>query len=591
MSSSVAQDTSPSIGAAPPGSGRSKTPGSVAGETILWLAIALFVFAVAIVPLLHTIDSAFYKETPFGLDEVRSLEAVLNVYASSRYLRMLGSALLLAALVTVLALVAGVLMAFLVARTDMPGRGGFDVLIVVPMFLSPFTGLIAWMVLGSERTGFINVAIINFLKQFGIVSTPWIDVWTFGGVVWVMALFYAPYAYLFTVNNLRAMDSSLEEAARMSGASAFQSVLRITLPMMLPSFFAAGLLIFVLSAETYTIPGIVGSTAGFTTLPWQIYHDSTVAPLHRAHAAAGGTMLLWVTIGGIILQRRMTRVAERFVTIGGKGRRSRPLELGRWRWPAFGLVGSYVLCSVILPLAALLVYSLMKFSSVRFTADLFTIKHYIDLFALPNTREAFANTLLLGVLAGSLCLLIGSIISHAELRRNSKLTVLVAFIGVLPVAVPGIVYGIGLMWTYLRTPIYGTIWVLLLAYLAKFTPYAILLTRTGILQINRELEECARACGASGLQTLRLVTMPILKPVMIAVFFFVMLQSIKELSASALLASERGPVLSVLTWSYMESGSFQFAAAVGLLQSLIMVGVLVATRTIFGIRLERAGKH
>lgn len=583
---------SATLAARPPdGHERGKTPVRVAGETLLWLIVALFVFAVAVVPLLYTIDSAFYKETQFGLDEQRSLEAVLNVYASSKYLRMLGSALLLAAMVTVLALVAGVSMAFLVGRTDLPGRGPFDVLIIVPMFLSPFTGLIAWMVLGSERTGFINVAIIGLLKQIGITSAPWIDVWTFWGVVWVMALFYTPYAYLFTINNLRAMDSSLEESARMSGASALQSVVRITLPMMLPSFFAAGLLIFVLSAETYTIPGIVGSTAGFTTLPWQVYLDSTVAPLHRAHAAAGGTMLLWVTIGGIILQRRMTRVAERFVTIGGKGRRSRPIELGRWRWPAFSVVTLYVLCSVVLPLAALLVYSLMKYSSTRFTLDLFTVKHYIDLFALPNTREALINTLQLGLMAGAICVLIGSIISHAELRRPSRLTALVAFIGVLPVAVPGIVYGIGLMWTYLQTPIYGTIWVLLLAYLAKFTPYAILLTRSGILQINRELEECARTCGASGLQTLRRITLPILKPAMIAVFFFVMLQSIKELSASALLASERGPVLSVLTWSYMESGSFQFAAAVGLLQSLIMVGVLILTRSIFGIRLERAGKH
>jgi len=568
-----------------------KAPLRVAGETVLWLVLALFVFAIAVVPLLYTIDTAFLKETAFGLTQERSLEAVLNVYTTSRYLQMLGSALLLAVLVTTLALTMGVLMAFLIGRTDLPASGTLDVVVIMPMFLSPFTGLIAWMVLGSERTGLINVALIAVLAKLGITSEPWINVWTYSGVVWVMSLFYVPYAYLFTVNNLRAMDGSLEEAARINGATTLQAVMKITLPIMLPGIFAAGLLIFVLSAETYTIPGIVGSTAGFTTLPWQIYADSTVAPLHRAHAAAAGTMLLWVTVGGIVLQRRMTRVAERFVTIGGKGWRNKPIPLGRWRWPAFGLVALYILCAVGLPLSALAVFSFMKYSSTIFTIDLFTTKHYFDLWGLANTREALGNTLMLGLMSGAVCVLIGGLISYVELRRKTRLAAIVAFIGVLPVAVPGIVYGIGLLWTYLRTPIYGTIWILLLAYLAKFTPYAIVVSRTGILQINRELEECARTCGASALQALRKITMPILKPTLIAIFFFVMLQSIKELSASALLASERGPVLSVLTWSYMESGNFQFAAAVGLLQSLIMVGLLLLTRLVFRIKLERASGH
>jgi iron(III) transport system permease protein len=200
---------------------------------------------------------------------------------------------------------------------------------------------------------------------------------------------------------------------------------------------------------------------------------------------------------------------------------------------------------------------------------------------------ALQNTLMLGLLAGGICMVLGTLISYAEMRRRSRLGAIVAFIGVLPVAVPGLVYGIGLLWTYIRTPIYGTIWILLLAYVAKFIPYAIVVSRSGILQINRELEESARMSGASPFAALTRITMPILKPTLVAIFFFVMLMSIKELSASVLLASQRGPVLSVLTWSYMESGNFQFAAAVGVVQSMIMVGLVVVTRLAFRVNIEK----
>jgi iron(III) transport system permease protein len=557
-------------------------------ETMIWAVLGFIVFVIAIVPLLYTIDSAFYAETSYGLSTERSMAAVIEVYTSSRYLGFLMQALILAGLVTTLALAFGVAMAFIIARTDIRGKGVFDLLIFMPLFLSPFTGLIAWIVLGSSRTGFINLGFAEVVKVFGGEPWPIINIWSYAGVVWVMFLFFCPFAYLFTVNNLKSMDASLEEAARTAGATPFQAVSRITLPMMLPSIFAAGLLIFVLAAEIYTLPGIIGTTAGFTTLPWQIYIDSTVAPLQRAHAAASGTILLWVTVFGILLQRRVTRVSERFVTIGGKGHRSMPLRLGRWRWLAYGIVCFYVLSAVILPLAALILFSFMKYSTISITMDVLTLDQYVKLFSIENTRLAIRNTLMLGILSGAVCVAIGGLISYLDLRRPSWLGSTVALLAVLPIAVPGVVYGIGLLWTYLRTPLYGTVWILMLAYVAKYLPYAVVVSRTGIMQINRELEESARMSGASRWTVIRRITMPLIKPVLLGLFFFVMLMSIKELSASVLLYTQRGPVLSVLTWSYMEAGNFQFAAAVGVMQSAIMLCLVVFTRLVFGIKLESA---
>ena len=559
------------------------------GAGLGWLAMAVVVAAIVLLPLGYTIDAAFYEETQVGLGEGRSLEAVRNVYATAEYLGYLASAILLAAVVTAFSLAAGVLMAMLVCRTDIPLKRTLDLLIILPLFLSPFTGLIAWIALGSEKTGFVNVAWRAVLATVMENPPALANVWTYSGVVWVMVLFFCPFAYLFTAGSLRTIDSSLEEAARTAGASPWQTMWRVTLPISLPAVFAAGLLIFILAAEMYTIPGVIGTTAGFTTLPWKIYLDSTQFPVHRAHAAASGTILLLITVFGVWLQRRVTRVSERFITVSGKGFRGNPLKLGRLgKGLALGFIGLYVLSADVLPFGALILSSFMKFSSAKLTPEIFTLAQYADILRIENMRTALWNTIVLGLLSGAACVLVGAALSFAEIRVPGKATRSLAFLGVLPVAIPGIVFGIGLLWTYLQTPLYGTIWILLLAYVAKFLPYGILVSRSGILQIHPELEQSARMAGATALQSLTRITMPLVKPTLIAIFFFVMLMSIKELSASILLYSDRSQVLSVLTWHYMDAGNYQFAAAIGVVQTLLMLALVVGTRALFNVKLERA---
>jgi len=554
-----------------------------------WAALALAVALVVVVPLIYTFDAAFYKETKIGLSSERSLQAIINVYTSWEYLETLWEAIRLALIVTAFSLVVGVLMAMLVCRTDIPFKGTLETLIIMPLFLSPFTGLIAWIALGSEKTGFLNVAWRAVAGTLINQPPALANIWTYGGVVWVMTLFFAPFAYLFTAGSLRTVDSSLEEAARVSGATAWQTLARITLPVSAPAVFAAGLLIFILSAELYTIPGIIGTTAGFTTMPWKIYLDSTQFPVHRAHAAASGTILLLVTIAGVWMQRRVSRVSERYVTVSGKGFRGSPLRLGRsGTIIALALIGFYVLCADILPFGALLVSSFMKFSSGVITPEVLTLDQYRDVLRIENVRTAVVNTIMLGLMSGALCLLAGLAISYAEIRAPGPATRSLAFIGVLPVAVPGLVFGIGLLWTYLQTPLYGSIWILLLAYVAKFLPYGIMVSHSGVLQIHQDLESSARMSGAGPIQALMKITIPLIKPSLIAVFFFVMLMSIKELSASILLYSDRSQVLSVLTWHYMDAGNYQFAAAIGVVQTALMLLLVIGTRLVFNVGLERA---
>jgi iron(III) transport system permease protein len=553
-----------------------------------WLALAAAVVVIALVPLFYAIDAQFYRESRVGLSADRGLEAACNVYLGVEYWGYLLSALILAGLVTLFSMVVGVLLAFLVGRTDLRAKGFWDMAITLPLYLSPFTGLMAWIALGSEKTGFVNGLWTGMMGVFTNEPRALINIWSYGGVVFVMFLFFCPFVYLFTVGSLRAMNGSLEEAARTSGATPMQTIWKITLPICSPSILAAGMLVFVLAAETYTIPGIIGANAGFTVLPWKIFEDSVAAPVHRAHAAAGGTMLLFVTIAGVWLQRRLTRVGERFVTVGGKGSLTPPLRLGRWKPAALALILAYVLAADVLPFGALLVSSLMKYSSGALTADIFTTRHYETFFGTQNMLVALWNTVFLALLAGIACVLMGFVISLSELRRPSFATKLLAFLSVLPVAVPGLVYGIGLVWTWLPTPIYGSVWILLIAYVAKFLPYGVVVSRTGLLQMHPELEESARVHGAGPIRTVALITIPIVKPTLMAILFFVMLMSIKELSASVLLYTQDSQVLSVLTWHYMDAGDYQFAAAIGIVQTLIMIGLVVIVRALFGVRMESA---
>jgi iron(III) transport system permease protein len=553
----------------------------------VWLVVALAVLALAVLPLVVSLDSAFHEETRFGLSPSYSLGPFLDVYTSANYWGPLGETILLSANVTVLSVIVGVAIAVLIARTDLPGKTVLDLLVIMPMFLSPFTGLISWVALGSAKTGFINTGLQALFSHVGITLPSVIDIWTFNGSAWVMFLFFMPFVYLFSVGNLRSMDGALEESARSVGAGPLRTLLRVTIPLCMPAVLVSALVVFVLTAETYTIPGEIGTNAGFTVLSWQIFLDTTGAELRQAHAAAAATMLVLVALAALLVQRWMTRQSARYVTVTGKGFSGRRLRLGRWRWAALAFIGAYILFATVLPFAALLVSSFLKNSTGVITADMLTLEHYQQFFNDRETRAALLNTSFLALLSGALCVLAGFVISFADVRRPGLVTKSVAVASALPVAVPGLVYGIGILWVSLKTPFYGTVWILLCAYIAKFVPFGVVMSRGGLQQIHPDLENSARTSGATSLQAVRFVTLPLMRMTLVSAAFCVMLLCIKELSASAILATERSEVLSVLTWNYMDSGNYQIAAVVGVIQTLMMVAIVFGMRALFGVKLER----
>ena len=555
-------------------------------QRLIWLVVAAMVLILAVLPLAISLDAAFRAETRFGLADRHSLDAFIDVFTGSDYLDALWQTIVMSSAVTALCLIGGVIAAVLIARTDLPGKSALDLLVVMPMFLSPFTGLISWVALGSAKTGFLNTALHALLAPLGIDLPPLMDVWTYGGTIWVMFLFFLPFVYLFTLGSLRSMDGALEEAARSVGASPLGALCQVTLPLCLPAILASGLVVFALTAETYTIPGEIGNYAGFTVLSWQIFLDATGASVHQAHAASAALMLVLVVVAALFLQRRITRRSSRYVTVSGKGFSGRLLGLGRWRWAAFGLVMLYILFATVLPFAALLLSSFLKNSTAIVTSDMLTTEHYRQFFSNQDSYKALTNTLFLAISCGAICVAAGFVISIADLRVPSFATRLLVMAASVPVAVPGLVYGIGILWLSLKSPLYGTIWVLLGAYIAKFVPFGVMMSRGGLQQIHSDLESSARMSGASATRAMWDITLPLIRLTLMSSAFCIMLLCIKELSASAMLYTARSEVLSVLTWHYMDSGNTQFAAVVGVIQTVMMLAIVVGLRAAFGVKLE-----
>lgn len=553
---------------------------------LAWAVMGLVVAIIALVPILFAVDSAFRVQTAAGLGDEYTLSNIERVFLSAEYMRPLLRAVTLALVVTILSMIVGVATAFLVTRTDLPGKSVWDILILTPMFLSPFVGLVAWITLGSRETGMINVMLRSAFPFLGD-RFALVDIWTWWGMVWVMFLTFCPFVYLFMQGPLRRMDSSLEEAARMSGAPYGWTLWKITLPLMRPALVATVLLIFVMAVEMYTIPGMIGPSFGYITLPWKIVADATLYPIQRGHAAAAGILLLAITLVGMWLQRRLTSRAERYVTVGGKGFRSEPVKLGRFKWPALLLCGAYVALAVVLPFVSLTISSFMRFSSSTLNAEIFTTIHYSEIFARSDTFGGVMNSIYLAIAAGALCLLVGFLISYGDIKGNNRTAKILAILGVLPIAVPGFIYSLGIMEMYVRTVLYGTAFVMLIAHVAKLLPYAILVPRAGLLQMSNDLEESARTTGAGWARAFVMVTIPLLKPVLVAVFFFSALNSMKELSASVLLYSPRFPLLSVQTFHATQSGDYQLGAAMSVVQTVIMLAIVILTRMIFRVRLEK----
>ena len=434
----------------------------------------------------------------------------------------------------------------------------------LPIFLSPFAGGVAWVLLGSERSGLINGFLTNWFGEgAGIVN-----VMSFPGLVFVMVLSFAPLAYLFTLGPMLNMDGSLEEASRVGGASVFHTMRKITLPIVLPGVLSAALMVFVLAAEMFSIPGIIGTAAGYRTLPFFIYENTTASPPNWGGAAAAGLLLLLIMLVGTLLQARATKASARFVTISGKGARPVTLKLGKWRWFVFLIPAVYVFLGVILPAAALLLTTFLRYYTPDLTWDLFTLNNWEITLSSTRFQIAIQNTIMVGAATPTVAVIIAFAMSYIRNRTTVAFRSAIETVGMLPVAIPGIVFGVGVLWAYVGSPVYGTVFLLLIAYCARFLPHALRVISAGIVQVDKGLEEASRIAGAGVMKTMRSITVPILKPTVMSAWLLLLIYCMRELNVAIMVYTSNSVVVPVLMWNEMAAGDYQKASILAIIESL-----------------------
>jgi iron(III) transport system permease protein len=416
------------------------------------------------------------------------------------------------------------------------------------------------------------------------------NVYTMTGMIFVDGLHYSPMAFLLMTAAFRSMDPSLEESAMMCGASVLQIARRITLKLAWPAALASLLILFVRSLESFEVPALLGLPVGIQVYTSSIYQAIHQYPSQIGLAAAYAITLLLITSAGIYFQSRLSYQGARFSTVTGKGFRPRTIDLGPWRYFTAGLFMVYFVVIVLLPFLVLVWSSLQKFYSAPSWAALsrLSLDSYRTILDYPQFWSTVRNSLFLALTTATVIMLLGAVISWVVVRTKIRGRWLLDNVASLPLVFPGLVLGLSIMicYLYLDIGVYGTIWIMLIAYVTRFLPYGARYASTSMLQIHKELEESAAMSGASWSLTFRRVVLPLLKPGLLAGWIYVVIVSIRELSSSILLYSPGTEVVSIMIWELWQNGQYVELSALGvmliiLLFCLVMVAQMLGKR--FGI--------
>jgi iron(III) transport system permease protein len=526
-------------------------------------------------PFLATVIRSllYYDRSGGGL----SLQNFAGLFSDPRFYQAVGNTLIAGAGATVISCVLGFSLAWVVSRTDMPGRRWFEIFNLVPFFLSPYVGAISWIYLAAPNSGLIQ----RYLSDYLGFSANWLPLYSLGGVIWVLALFYTPYVYLFVIAPMRQMDAALEDAARVHGASFWFTLRTITIPLLFPALMSGALIVFVTSAGLFDVPLALAAPKGIRTMPTEIF-SLVQYPSDLGRAASFGVVVMLATILLAILQRRYID-RRRFDTVSGKGYRPRIVQLRPGgKAAALALEIIYIGSGVVLPVIALLMVSFSRLWSGRFNTAVLTTRNFeYVLFNYSLTQQAILNSLYLAVVGASIGVILAVLQAYYLNRGSRRHRGLVDSILSLPLGIPGIILGLGFLIIAIRTPLYSTLTIILIAYIARFFPFATRTVSSMLLAINPELEQSARASGATWLQTMRYVLLPLLLPAMIAAWLMLFVIFIRELGATILLYAQGTETISVALVILSETGAANMTAL-----AVIQLVMLVAAFVMF--RLTRA---
>ena len=472
-------------------------------------------------------------------------------------------------------------MGWLVARTDMPLRRTVRLLVTASFVTPPFLGAIAWELLAAPNSGLLN----QLYREITGASpdSHLLNIYTFTGLVFVISCYTFPYVFVLVANTLDRTPGDLEDASAILGGSTWDTARRITIPLALPAVLAGALVAFLQAMTLFGSPAILAMPAGFHTITTKIWSLFQFPPKPELAAAASLPLLVLTVM--LLRAEHMVLGRRGYSVVGGKNSEPRIVRLGPWRWVMLTVAMLVLMCPVFLPYFALLNASFSKIASHLVSLNNFTLQnlHFV-FFELSATSLALRNTFILGILSATCGTVLALVISYVTTRKAVTGYRVLGFLATAPVAIPGIVLGVGLFFTYTRPPfvLYGTLWILLIAFVTLAMPAAYQQLQSAFRSVHPELEDASRILGATRLRALWQITAPLLRTSLIATWCFVFVGVIRELSAAIMLFTSQTKVLSVLIYDLNESGDLAAISVLGLFMLIITFSVVALANSLRG---------
>ena len=543
-------------------------PASVLPLVLLAVTVVMVVYPLSMVLYGSVKDGAPGQPGGFTLVHWRTVLGDVETY------RVLLSSITIAVPRTVLALLLATAFAWSIARTTVPGKRVLEGLLVFLFFLPELPWVLAWMLLGAPNVGLLN----RWLRVVVPGGETFINVYSYAGLIVLGAARSAPVLFLFVYPAFQAMDATLEEAARMAGAGGWRTIRRVNLPLLMPALLASGILSFVVAMESFEMPQLLGTPAKifvFTTRIYDLAYGGHVARFGPAMVLA--VLLLLLTVSLIAVQWRLLQ-GRAFTTVSGRGYRARPVDLGGWRWVPFAAIVLFFVVFGALPFVVLLLNSFMELSGFL-SWELFTTRHWTDALGRTAVLTSIKDTVLVAVAAATLGVALSAAISYVVTRTTWAGRKVLDLVAWGPWAVPGLVMALGFLWAFVRLPIYGTPWLLVLVLVARGLPVGSRFFTATMVQLGAELEESARIHGASWLRVAVRIWMPLLRPAILGAWILLFVIAVRVLDLVVLLAGPGSRMLAADIFFWTVSGRQEAASVLALLQTaLVMAGYVVARR-------------
>lgn len=549
-------------------------------RSLVAVLTAIFILA----PVSLIVWQSFLSDAFFTSQAKGTLEAYQFVLSDQGFWDALRNTVILSCGMVLIAVPLGSLLAFLMVRTDMPGRKILEPLLFLPLFMSPMVLAFGYIV-AAGPSGFFA----TWWQQ--IFGSIWWSVYSFPALLTVVGLTHIPHVYIYVATTLRTVPSDLEEAARVAGASPLKVALRVTLPLVWPSIAVSAVLIFFLGFELFGLPYVLGDQDGRMVLATYLYKYNTLLgkPAYQFMAVVVIFIML-ITIPLVVLQRRMLKSVERYSTIGGKATRSGIIPLGRWGYVALAAILVWIGFVVVLPLSGVVLRSLVtSWGPLVSLKDVLTLDHYRDLGNLALTSRAIINTLILAFVGGLASVCVYILIGLASHRSRLKSTRMLDFLVLLPRAMPGIVAGLVVFWLFLFIPLLkpfvaslGAMWI---AYTLVWLPFGLRLVSNSFAQVGKELEEAAYVAGAKPWQVAKDVILPLAKGGLMAAWLLAFLLYSREYSTGIFLMGQGNEVMGAMLVSLWNGGNIDLASTLAVVNTAV-IGAGIAVALKLGVRLD-----